>query len=107
MRTWLAAAIVALAIPAAAAAQWTPQKPGDPRQCPNHTPAQCATAAAGFAFKAKYIRVNGRPLVNTLRCSQTVSLLEYNCVWGTHQTPVRFSRAANGWVAAVGAITSR
>lgn len=98
--------VATLAFTGTAAAQWTPAKPGDPRTCPGHTASECATAAASFAFKAKYTRVTGHVFVNTLRCTQAGSLLSYSCAWGTPAivTPVRFAHKAAGWKVAVGVI---
>lgn len=98
--------IAFLAITATASAEWTPTKPGDPRVCAHHTPVECASAAASFAFRAKYTRVTGHGFANTLRCTSAGSALSYVCAWGTPavQTPVRFAHKAAGWKVAVGVI---
>ena len=98
--------LCALVLASTAAAEWTPTRPGDPRVCPNHTRLECATAAASFAFKAKYVRMTGHSFANTLHCSSAGTLLSYTCAWGTpaNLTPVRFSHKAGGWKVAVGVI---
>jgi hypothetical protein len=102
----LAAGLGILTLAGPASAEWAPGHPGDPRVCPNHTRLECATAAAGFAFKAKYVRVTGHAFANTLRCSSSGTLLSYSCAWGTPaiQTPVRFAHKTAGWTVAVGTI---